>query len=33
MIKAAKSFNNDVVFYGFDMFEKFLKKNFTDRAE
>ena len=26
MIKAAKSFNNDVVFYGFDMFEKFFEK-------
>ena len=26
MIKAAKSFNNNVVFYGFDMFEKFFKK-------
>ena len=35
MIKAAKSFNSSVVFFGFDMFEKFFekKKNFTDRAE
>ena len=26
MIKAAKSFNNEVVFYGFDMFEMFFEK-------
>ena len=26
MIKAAKSFNKKVVFYGFDMFEKFFEK-------
>ena len=33
MIKAAKSFNNSVVFFGFDMFEKFFEKKNILTAE